>query len=297
MPQTKHGLIIKATGGFYYVQCGDELYECRARGLFRKEKITPYVGDYVDVELTGEGTGYLVAIGERKNSLIRPPLANIDRLALVVSAHEPQPNPFVTDKMITIAERRNIEPVIIMTKTDLGDYHDFGSIYESGGFRVIYTSAINGEGVDEVRQLLSSGITAFTGNTGTGKSSLLNGLDSRLCLPTAAISKKLGRGRHTTRHVELFHLESGGYVADTPGFSAVELEQFELMLASELEDLFREFEPYLGKCKFTGCAHICEKGCAVLAALKNGEIHPSRHKSYAALYNQLKDVKEWQLGN
>lgn len=295
MPLIKQGLIVKATGGFYYVQCHDDLYECRARGLFRKEGLTPYVGDSAEIEITGEQTGYIVAIKDRKNSLIRPPLANIDRLALVISAHEPEPNAFVTDKMITIAERRNIEPVIIMTKVDLGDYLDFGRIYESGGFKVFYTSKLTGQGIDEIGELFSEGITAFTGNTGTGKSSLLNAIDSGLSLPTASISKKLGRGRHTTRHVELFKLDSGGYVADTPGFSAVELEQFELMLASELENLFREFEPYLGKCKFTGCSHICEKGCVILEAVKSGEIHPSRHKSYTALYNQLRDVKEWQL--
>lgn len=288
------GLIVKATGGFYYVEVDGCVYECRARGLFRKEGLTPYVGDYVTVEPTEEGKGYVVEIAARKNSLIRPPMANIDRLAIIVSAHEPEPNAFVVDKLLTIAERREIEPVIIITKTDLGNWQDFARIYEQGGFAVLPTSTATGEGVQAVKALLSQGVTALSGNSGVGKSSLLNAIAPELTLPTAEISKHLGRGRHTTRHVELFHLGEG-YVADTPGFSSVELEQFERMLAPELELLFREFTPYLGKCRFTGCAHVCEKGCAVLDAVQQGLIHTSRHKSYVALYEQLRDVRQWQL--
>ena len=287
------GRIVKATGGFYYVQTDQERLECRARGLFRKEGTTPYVGDLVQVEPTQPGQGYLVGIAPRKNSLVRPPLANIDRLALVVSTTQPEPNALVLDTMLAIACRREIPALLLFTKSDLCRRGELAAVYRGAGFPVVEVSSKTGEGLEEVRGLLQGGLVALSGNSGAGKSSLLNALFPGLQLPTAAISDKLGRGRHTTRHVELYPLPGGGWVADTPGFSAVELEQYGLMTKDQLQYCFPEFEPYLLQCRFTGCSHTKEKGCAVLEAVERGEIAPGRHQSYCALYDQLKEIKEW----
>ena len=289
------GLIVKATGGFYYVDCGGVVYSCRARGLFRKTGLTPYVGDMAQVEPIDAETGYITAILPRKNSLIRPPMANIDQLAIVVSSVQPLPNPLVIDTMTAIAARRGIAALLVFTKSDLGGAEQLAESYRKAGYPVVTVSSLQGAGVDEVRRHLAGKVTAFTGNSGVGKSTLLNAIDPRLSLHTAEISDKLGRGRHTTRHVELYRLPEGGYVADTPGFSALEIEQFEKMTADQLQYCFPEFEPYIGNCRFTGCSHTREKGCAVLAALHNGEIAASRHQSYLALYEKLKDVRQWQL--
>jgi len=289
------GMIVKATGGFYYVDCGGVSYACRARGLFRKEGLTPYVGDRVTVEPTGGGTGYLTAILPRKNSLIRPPMANIDQLAIVVSSVRPQPNTLVIDTMTAIAARRSIPPLLIFTKTDLAPAGGLEDCYRRAGYPVLSVSSTQGRGVEAVREMLVGRLTAFCGNSGVGKSSLLNAIDPRFAIDTAEISDKLGRGRHTTRHVELYRLPGGGYVADTPGFSALEIEQFEKMTADQLQFCFPEFAPLLEKCRFTGCSHTKEKGCAVLAAVESGRVAPSRHQSYLALYEKLKDVRQWQL--
>ena len=289
------GLIIKATGGFYYVDCGGRVYSCRARGLFRKTGLTPYVGDLAQVEPIDEENGYITAILPRKNSLIRPPMANIDQLAIVASSVRPLPNPLVIDTMTALAARRGIQALLIFTKADLAQVGDLEESYRKAGYPVVTVSSTEGRGIDEVRRLLVGKLTAFTGNSGVGKSTLLNAIDSRLSIDTAEISDKLGRGRHTTRHVELFPLPEGGYVADTPGFSALEIEQFEKMTADQLQHCFPEFEQYIESCRFTGCSHTKEKGCAVLEALKNGEIAPSRHQSYLALYEKLKDIRQWQL--
>lgn len=293
--QGSQGLIVKATGGFYTVKTAQELLECRARGLFRKEGTTPYVGDQVLVEATQPGQGYVMEILPRRNSLIRPPLANIDRLALVVSTVQPPPNTLVLDTLLTIAQRREIEPLIIITKIDLARQDDLADLYQAAGFDVAQVSSATGEGMEQVRALLGHGLVAFSGNSGVGKSSLLNALCPELTLATAEISDKLGRGRHTTRHVELFPLQGGGYAADTPGFSAVELEQFERMTKDQLQYCFREFGPQLLKCRFTGCSHTKEQGCAVLEAMERGEISVSRHQSYLALYEKLKNIKEWNI--
>ncbi|MEA5011290.1 MAG: ribosome small subunit-dependent GTPase A [Angelakisella sp.] len=296
-PLAQTGLIIKALGGFYYVRTpqGKEL-SCRARGRFRKDEISPVVGDTVTVEMTQPGSGYVVEIAPRKNSLIRPPVANLDRLAMVVSCKDPAPNLLVLDKLTAIACRRNIPVVLIFTKTDLSDPEPFTAIYRKAGFTVFEVNNLTGEGAQAVRQELRTGITAFCGNSGAGKSSLLNTLFPQLELATGDISQKLGRGRHTTRHVELFATGNGGWIADTPGFSAVEFLQFEKMLARELADCFIDFADYREHCRFTGCSHRSEKGCAVLEAVARDEIAPSRHQSYLAIFEELKDVKEWELG-
>ena len=289
------GRILKATGGFYYVLSDAVLYECRARGLFRKTGVSPLVGDWVEIEETGEEKGYVTRILDRKNSLIRPPLANLDQLFLVVSVADPQPNLLVLDKLIAIAEHKKIEPLLIVTKTDLGEWETLAALYEKAGFQVFCTGLDQDSDLAMLRRSMEGKISAFCGNSGVGKSSLLNRIDSRLDLSTAQISQKLGRGRHTTRHVQLYPVSGGGYIADTPGFSSMDLERYEVILKEQLQYCFREFGPHLNQCRFTGCSHTKEKGCAVLAAMKEGEIALSRHDSYCTLYEAAKNIKEWEL--
>ncbi len=289
------GRILKATGGFYYVLSDAVLYECRARGLFRKNGVSPLVGDWVKIEETGEEKGYVTRILDRKNSLIRPPLANLDQLFLVVSVADPQPNLLVLDKLIAIAEHKKIEPFLIVTKTDLGEWETLAALYEKAGFQVFCTGLDQDSDLAMLRRSMEGKISAFCGNSGVGKSSLLNRIDSRLDLSTAQISQKLGRGRHTTRHVQLYPVSGGGYIADTPGFSSMDLERYEVILKEQLQYCFREFGPHLNQCRFTGCSHTKEKGCAVLAAMKEGEIASSRHDSYCTLYEAAKNIKEWEL--
>lgn len=289
------GRILKATGGFYYVLSDAVLYECRARGLFRKNGVSPLVGDWVEIEETGEEKGYVTRILDRKNSLIRPPLANLDQLFLVVSVADPQPNLLVLDKLIAIAEHKKIEPLLIVTKTDLGEWETLAALYEKAGFQVFCTGLDQDSDLAMLRRSMEGKISAFCGNSGVGKSSLLNRIDSRLDLSTAQISQKLGRGRHTTRHVQLYPVSGGGYIADTPGFSSMDLERYEVILKEQLQYCFREFGPHLNQCRFTGCSHTKEKGCAVLAAMKEGEIASSRHDSYCTLYEAAKNIKEWEL--
>ncbi len=297
--QNVQGRIMKSLGGFYYVsdpRNKGEMIECRARGAFRQQNIKPCVGDWVEVELTPQGKGYVLQVQPRKNSLVRPPLANLDQLVLVVSIADPAPNAFVLDKLIAIAEYQQIEPVIVITKCDLADPSEFAQIYRQAGFTVLETKTLAHEGIEEVMEVLRDKTSAFCGNSGAGKSTLLNAIDPRLSLDTGDISQKLGRGRHTTRHVELYELPQGGFVADTPGFSAVDLEKFQIILKDELADCFREMRQYEGQCRFRGCSHTKEAGCAVLEAVKNGEIAQSRHQSYLALYEQAKNIKEWEIG-
>ena len=289
------GRILKATGGFYYVLSDAVLYECRARGLFRKTGVSPLVGDWVEIEETGEEKGYVTRILDRKNSLIRPPLANLDQLFLVVSVADPQPNLLVLDKLIAIAEHKKIEPLLIVTKTDLGEWETLAALYEKAGFQVFCTGLDQDSDLAMLRRSMEGKISAFCGNSGVGKSSLLNRIDSRLDLSTAQISQKLGRGRHTTRHVQLYPVSGGGYIADTPGFSSMDLERYEVILKEQSQYCFREFGPHLNQCRFTGCSHTKEKGCAVLAAMKEGEIASSRHDSYCTLYEAAKNIKEWEL--
>lgn len=290
------GIIIKGIGGFYYVKSSDgEIYTCKARGVFRKNKITPLAGDHVEISLTDGENGSIDSILTRKNYLVRPPVANIDKLFIVSSVCDPSPNTLIIDKTIAVAEVKHITPVLVITKTDMGEYEKLKDIYNSVGIKVIYVSSVSGEGVEEVKAELAGCVSAFTGNTGVGKSTLLNAIMPELVLETGETSKKLGRGRHTTRHVELFDTGSGGYVADTPGFSTMDIERYELIEKDQLIYGFREFEPYIGKCKFTSCSHTCEKGCAVLDAVASGKIHQSRIDSYISMYNEVKDIKQWQI--
>lgn len=289
------GKIIKGIGGFYYVETADTVYECKARGNFRNKKIIPLVGDDVEISVNENAENRIENILERKNSLVRPPLANIDQLFIVSSIVDPFINTYNIDKMAALAEYKGIEPIIVLTKIDLSeDYEKYAETYISSGFTVITCNNLNGEGSEKVLPLLKEKISAFSGNTGVGKSSLLNAIDPRLSLKTGETSKKLGRGKHTTRHCELFKV-GGGYVADTPGFSSIDFEKGETILKDDLFDCFREFKPYFGQCKFTSCAHINENGCAVCAAVKNGEISESRHNSYVKMYKDVKNIKEWEI--
>lgn len=289
------GRLIKGIGGFYYVEAADTIYECKARGVFRKQKITPLVGDIVSITINDNAENTVDEIKARKNALVRPALANLDQLFVVASIVDPAINTTVIDRIIAIAEFKHIEPVVVLTKIDLSDhYMKYYDIYSKAGFKVILCDNSTGSGSDEVRAMLADKVSAFTGNTGVGKSSLLNAIDSRLAVETGETSKKLGRGKHTTRHCELFKV-AGGYVADTPGFSSVDFERCEKIFKDDLPYCFREFEPYLDKCRFqTNCAHINDKGCAVVEAVNNGYISRERHNSYIDLYNEVKDIKEWQ---
>ena len=287
------GRIIRQTGGFYYVETERGVIECRARGLFRKEKITPLVGDNVEVDMTENGKGYVTAILPRKNSLVRPPVANIDLLLLILSITDPAPNLSIVDKMLAIAEHKDIEAAIVVTKADLADTTFLCETYRKAGYQVVSIDSLS-DSPDAIKPLIEGKICVLAGNTGVGKSTLLNALDPELMLKTGETSKKLGRGRHTTRVTELFEL-CGGYIADTPGFSSLETMQLEIIKKDALEFCFKEFEPYIGQCRFTGCSHTKEKGCAVLQALSDGEIAPSRHESYLQMYEEAKQIKDWEV--
>lgn len=288
------GKIVKGIGGFYYVDADSVIYECKARGSFRNKNQKPLVGDNVQICINENAENTIDVIEERKNELVRPPLANLDTLFIIASLVDPKINTLIIDKLIAIAEYKNIEPVIVLTKTDLcSDYQQYVDIYEKAGFDVIVCDNVTGEGADKVKSLFDGKICAFTGNTGVGKSTLLNNIFPDLNLQTGQTSKKLGRGRHTTRHCELFKTNNG-YIADTPGFSSLDFERCESIRKEDLPYCFREFEPYLGACKFISCSHTGDKGCAVCNAVKNGNISPSRFESYVAMYNDVKDIKAWE---
>lgn len=296
MEKVLNGVIIKGIGGFYYVEAAGEVYECKARGAFRKKKITPLAGDNVTITVREGKENTIDEIGERKNFLLRPPVANIDTLIIVSSVKDPVPSLLVIDKMTAIAVDKGIKPCVVFSKSDLGDTTELESIYSKAGIDVVSVCCKTGEGIEKVKEMISDGITVFTGNTGVGKSSLLNCIDDRFSLATGEISDKLGRGRHTTREVTLYHINNG-LVADTPGFSSLDIEQTSDVIVKEnLPFCFPEFQEYLGKCKFTSCSHTVEKGCLILEALNNGEIDKNRHESYVSMYNDVKDLKEWQLG-
>ena len=288
------GLILQGVGGFYHVEAADAVYICRARGLFRKDKRVPVAGDRVGIAVDGDGTGVIEVLRERRNMLVRPPVANLDLLAVVASVTDPSPNTLVMDKMIALAEINGIEPVIVITKTDLKAPDALEEIYRRAGFAVFVVSAQAPESIEPLRKVLSGKLSAFTGNSGVGKSSLLNRLDPRLSRETGETSKKLGRGRHTTRTTVLYRQPGGGYIADTPGFSSIEFERTQLIRKEALSGCFREFDAYFGKCRYGSCTHMGEDGCAVGQAVREGRIPPSRLESYQAIYREVKDWKEWE---
>lgn len=284
----QHGRILSCVGGLYTVESSCGISVCKARGVFRKQGITPYAGDMAVFE-----GGVINEILPRKNSIIRPPLANLDRLIFVVSLCKPVPNYQLLDKFIAVARYKDIEPVIVITKTDLASDEEIRRIYRNAGVTVISVDYDKPETVEAVASLIEGKISAFTGNTGAGKSTLLNHIAPELDLPVGEVSDKLGRGRHTTRTAVLYPV-LGGYIADTPGFSTFETEQYAVIKKEELAECFPEFSPFSGQCRFADCAHICEKDCAVLKALNEGKIEKSRHSSYAAMYEEAKLRKEWE---
>ncbi len=283
------GTIIKGIGGFYYVKASDNVYECKARGVFRKKRITPTIGDVVEIETSGE-KGSIVDILDRRSYLVRPPVANIDTMLLVVAAAAPEPSLFLIDKMLVNAEINNIHPVLCINKTDLEKRNDIKKLYENAGYEVFCVSAEKNKGTDKLKKYLSGRTTAFAGLSGVGKSSLLS-IITEDTLETGDVSEKIQRGRHTTRHVELFELNNGGFVLDTPGFSSLELEGIK---ADELWEYFPEMRNYRDECRFRGCSHINEPDCVIKNKVESGEIASTRYESYTQLYKQLKSVKEWE---
>lgn len=292
--QNNQGIIVRLTGGFYYVDVHGDTLECKARGKFRNRGETPVVGDRVEVTLNSDGYHSVEKILPRKNHLVRPPLANLDALVIVISTTEPLPNTLVIDKLTAAAVDIGTTPYIVFSKTDIKGCDELVSVYEKAGFPTFSYSDGDNESVLPIRNALKGKTIAFIGNSGVGKSTLINNLYPELELKTGEISKKLGRGRHTTRTVELFRTETG-YIADTPGFSTVDLERYHLVEKEQLMYCFPEFEEYIGECKFTSCMHICEKGCSVLQAVEQGDIARSRHESYKEMYNEIKDIKPWEL--
>ena len=288
------GRIQKALSGFYYVDTGTEVLTCRARGKFRKDGVSPLVGDRVEVRELGNGEGFVEAILPRKNAFTRPAVANIDQLVVIASGAIPKTDPFLIDRVAAIAALKGCEVIILLNKCDLDSADNLYQIYRAAGFQTLRVSAQTGEGLEELIPLISNKLSAFTGNSGVGKSSILNALDPEFQLRVGEVSDALGRGRHTTRHVELFHLSCGADIVDSPGFSSFETDELNLELKRRLPETFREFQPYLDNCRFVGCSHTKEKGCAVLEAVRRGEIQKSRHASYLRLYEELKPLKDWK---
>lgn len=290
----REGRIKKALSGFYYVEGDGELLQCRARGKFRKEGISPLVGDWVEVRELGNGEGYVEAVKPRKNAFLRPAVANVDQIVIIASEAIPKTDPYLIDRLSAIAALKDCGVVVVLNKCDLNSAEDLYHIYRAAGFPTIRVSAETGEGLSELKPLICGKLSAFTGNSGVGKSSILNALDSEFHLQVGEISEALGRGRHTTRHIELYHLDCGADVVDSPGFASFDSEELNLELKRRLPETFPDFEPYLYSCRFVGCSHTKEKGCAVLAALQDGVLQRSRHDSYLRLYEELKPLKEWE---
>lgn len=286
---------MKALSGSYYVKTDSRTIDCKARGKFRYDGTSPLVGDMVEIDARDDGKGTITKLMERKNNFIRPAVANIDQLVVIASAVIPVTDPFLIDRVSVIAEKKGVPVLICLNKADQDRADRLFSIYTHAGFQVIRTSAVTGEGIDQLTAAISGKVSAFTGNSGVGKSSLLNRLDSSLSIKTDIVSEKLGRGKHTTRHVELVELSCGALVADTPGFASFDAEYVDPILPEELPEAFIDFQSYLGQCRFVNCSHTKDKGCAVLAALADGKIESSRHESYLRLLEQAKTIKPWEI--
>ena len=288
------GVIVKALSGFYYVETEGKLLECKARGKFRLDGTSPLVGDRVSCSLDANGKGRIDHVEPRRNWFIRPAVANVDMLVFVAANTNPVTDPFLIDRVSVIAAEADCEFAICVNKTDIDAGDELFDVFTAAGFPVIRTSAVTGEGMDELRGLLCGKISAFTGNSGVGKSSILNALIPGANIQTAEVSERLGRGKHTTRHVELYALGDDTFVADTPGFASFEVDMVDPISCENLQYTFREFRPYIGQCRFRDCAHLKEPGCAVLAAVAAGRIAPERHESYARLYALSAQVCDWE---
>lgn len=289
------GQIYKALSGFYYVKCDDrKTIQCKARGKFRKDGVTPLVGDFVEITDLGSGEGRVDMILPRRNFFDRPSVANIDQLVIICSNAIPKTEPYLVDRMTVIAALKNCDVVLCINKCDLDPAEELTAYYKQAGFSPICVSAETGEGLDMLRTVITGKLSAFTGNSGVGKSSILNALDPNFQIKVGEVSTALGRGKHTTRHVELYTLSGGAEVIDTPGFSSFEAEELNWELKQHLAQTFPEFAPYTDACRFVGCSHTKEKGCAVLDAVRTGKIVKGRHESYVRLYDELKELKEWE---
>lgn len=284
------GVIVKGIGGFYYVDTADGIIECRAKGIFRKDGTKPLVGDRVEVELNSDRkTGTVAAISKRRNTLVRPAVANVTQMLAVVALESPKPNTYVLDKLIASAEYAKLNVALCFNKSDLSENSQLPETYKKAGFEVVVTSALQSLNIDKIRDLLKDEITVFAGNSGVGKSSLLNAVMGESMFETGKVSQKTERGRHTTRYSELVELPFGGYIIDTPGFSSFELED---VMPEDLQELFREFSACPGECRFQDCRHIAEPDCRVLAQLEKGNISESRHESYKLLFDEIKKARQ-----
>ena len=294
MAEKMTGRIVRSISGFYDVQVPGKVISCRARGILRKEGNSPLTGDMVEITVE-KGKGMVEKILPRKNSFVRPAVANVDALVVFAANVNPVTEPFLIDRVAAIAGDQEVQVVLCVNKCDLDPAVDLVRIYENAGFTVICTSAETGEGVEQLRQLLTGKLAAFTGNSGVGKSSILNRLCPELALPTGEVSEKLGRGRHTTRHVELYALGEDTYVADTPGFSSFDTDQMDVILKENLQYAFPDFGRFIGECRFDDCSHRKEPGCAVRAALEAGDIEKTRYDSYLKLYEKASQINLWEL--
>lgn len=294
MEDRVQGRIIRSISGFYDVATPRGTFTCKARGILRKERVTPLTGDLAEISLEGN-KGMVEAILPRKNCFIRPAVANVDALVVFASNVNPVTEPFLIDRVAAIALSQGVEVILCINKGDLDPAESLARIYTRAGFPVIRTSAVTGEGVEALRDSLRGRITAFTGNSGVGKSSILNRLCPYLALPTGEVSEKLGRGRHTTRHVELYQLGENTYAADTPGFSSFDTDRMEWILTENLPLAFPDFDPFLGRCQFRDCTHRKEPGCGVREAVAAGKIEKTRYESYLRLYEQASSHKEWEM--
>ena len=294
MDKERTGRIIRSISGFYDVQTADGVVSCRARGILRKENCTPLTGDLVSITVE-RGKGMVEKVLPRRNSFVRPAVANVDALVVFAANVNPVTEPFLIDRVAAIAGDQEVPVYLCVNKCDLDPATDRVRIYRNAGIPVICTSAETGEGVAELRALIRGKLVAFTGNSGVGKSSILNRLAPELNLATGEVSERLGRGRHTTRHVELYSLGEDTYVADTPGFSSFDTDQMDVILKENLQYAFPDFGRYLGRCRFDDCTHRKEPGCAVRAAVEAGEIEQTRYESYLKLYEKASQINEWEL--
>ena len=292
MEEKRTGVVIKGIGGNYDVACGDEILRCRASAKLRRDGVLA-AGEYVTLRVTGSG-GYILERLPRRNGLIRPAIANIDQLVILCSQAPPVTDPYLIDKVTVVALYQGIQPIILLNKCDLHPSGELYDAYQKAGFPVVRASAVTGEGVEELTAMLAGKISAFTGNSAIGKSSILNRIDSRFGLQVGDMSEKIARGRHTTRHVELLRLENGGLVADTPGFSTFDAVRMEKLTRENLQHYFPELEPYFARCRFSDCRHIKEPGCLVREAVERGDIARSRYESYCKLYEEVAAQKLWR---
>lgn len=289
------GKILKGIGGFYYVKTPVGIIECRARGLFRNKSVMPYVGDNVQIELSDDGTGYVTSIDARQNFFIRPPIANVDLLLIVIAMADPAPDLMFLDKMLIQAKNAGVEVLIVFNKSDLADKFEdnhYENIYKNLGYKVYTTSTYTGEGISDLKNAIIGKVISVCGFSGVGKSSLLNSILGDDGLQVGEISKKLSRGKHTTREVSLVEYGDGSYLADTPGFSSLALP--DSVTKDNLKCYFTEFDKYAPDCRFADCVHTASKFCGVCSALSRGEISASRYNNYINLYELLKDKKEWK---